>query len=197
MIEDKKKARTFWNRRYERAGISGKGSRGKERLWRWNLIDKYISDLSEVIDVGCGDLAFWKGRSCPDYLGIDISNTIIERNKQLKPDWKFINASSDLRIEGLKKDNVFCLGLLFHLLNEGEYIKTIENLCYYSKKNIVIYTWVKNPLFPYIEDHYQKYRVFKNYQYIFKNNGFYLTSFTLYPDRIGGFYFYKISETEK
>lgn len=71
----------YWEKRYSIGGSSGKGSIGKERAWKWSIIDNYSPNIQNVIDVGCGDLSFWSNRECKDYTGIDMSETIIEKNK--------------------------------------------------------------------------------------------------------------------
>ena len=145
----------FWDQRYLEGGTSGLGSIGKIRDFKWSVIDKYLPYLHSVVDVGCGDLSFWEGRDCEDYTGIDISKTIIEKNKILRPDWSFICANSEKTIEGLKKEVVFCFDVLFHIMNTETYIQTLKNLCYYSKNYIFIYTWRNNP--------FKKYRQIKKF----------------------------------
>ena len=145
MIRSIRAEELFWDQRYLEGGSSGLGSIGNVRDFKWSIIDIYIPRLNGVVDVGCGDLSFWEGRDCEDYTGIDISKTIIEKNKILRPDWNFICANAEKRINGLRKDAVFCFDVLFHIMNEETYIQVLNNLCYYSKEYIFIYTWVYNP----------------------------------------------------
>ncbi|MFX0141044.1 MAG: hypothetical protein ACFFDN_45820, partial [Candidatus Hodarchaeota archaeon] len=102
----------YWEQRYFSGGTSGPGSIGEEKAWKWSLIDQFVPDLNHVIDVGCGDLSFWEGRDCADYVGIDISKTIIEKNIKKRPKWQFIHTNAEKRIDGLKKEVVFCLDVL-------------------------------------------------------------------------------------
>lgn len=145
MIRSIRAEEYFWDQRYLEGSSSGLGSIGSVRDFKWSIIDKYIPYLQSVVDVGCGDLSFWEGRDCEDYTGIDISKTIIEKNNILRPDWNFICANAEKKIEGLKKDTVFCFDVLFHIMNADTYIQVLNNLCYYSKDYIFIYTWVNNP----------------------------------------------------
>lgn len=196
----------YWDQRYKKDGISGRGSRGTKRAWRWNLITKYISSIDQVIDVGCGDLEFWKGKDCSNYTGIDFSKTIIKKNNEKRPEWKFICAPAEEYIEGIKAECVFCLGVLFHIMDDDIYLQILENLCKYSTKYIVIYTWVENPfsrvnafrrkkiryvIFPSNTDgHYQHFRSLDDSFYIFENHGFKLINITQMPDNLGGFYIF-------
>jgi len=135
----------YWEQRYSFGGNSGLGSIGKDRDWKWFIIDKYVPKLKDVLDVGCGDLSFWEERSCLHYVGIDISKIIIKKNYNKRPDWKFIWSNAENRIEGLNKEVVFCFDLLFHIMNEKSFLEILLNLCYYSTNFIFIHTWGKNP----------------------------------------------------
>ena len=135
-----------WDQRYIDNGTSGAGSIGDYRDFKWSIIYKHVPFLRSVVDVGCGDISFWEGKDCENYTGIDISKTIIERNRILRLDWEFIWSNAETRIEGLSKDTVFCFDMLFHIMNKETYIKILENLIYYSRNYIFIYTWINNPL---------------------------------------------------
>ena len=135
----------YWDLRYLDNKTSGNGSIGDYRKFKWSIIDKYVPFLRSVVDVGCGDLSFWGERDCEDYTGIDISKTIIEKNRILRPDWEFLWSNAEKKIEGLSKNTVFCFDMLFHVMNNDSYYRILENLCYYSREYIFIYTWINNP----------------------------------------------------
>jgi hypothetical protein len=137
----------YWNERYKSGGVSGDGSIGECRKYKWSIINKYINNISKysVIDVGCGDLSFWDGKDCDNYIGIDSSDVIIEKNKLLRKKWKFLNKPSDFYVSDIKADVVFCFDMLFHIMDDQEYYMTLQNLPRYSNNYIFIYTWVVNP----------------------------------------------------
>lgn len=135
----------YWDQRYINDGTSGAGSIGDYRDFKWSIIDKHVPFLQSVVDVGCGDISFWERRECKNYTGIDISRAIIERNRILRPDWEFIWSNAETRIEELSKDTVFCFDVLFHIMNDKTYLKILENLTYYSRNHIFIYTWISSP----------------------------------------------------
>jgi len=70
----------YWEERYLNGDNSGEGSRGKHRAWKWGILNKYIPEMTDVIDVGCGDLAFMENIDVDKYTGIDISQYIINKN---------------------------------------------------------------------------------------------------------------------
>ncbi len=190
----------FWNKKYEEGGISGQGSIGKYRNWKWVKIHIMIPEIREVLDVGCGDLRFWEHpiankigkREGFKYLGIDISDFIIEKNKVFAPKFDFVCAPSHLNL-GKEAQVVFCLDLLFHIMDDVNFEMTLQHLCEAAKEWIVIYTWQTNP-FPYsaTDGKSQYFRRLTNYQYVFDHNGFKLQQLFRVPfDRFGVLYFFK------
>lgn len=165
----------FWENRYKNGGNSGKGSRGLLRLWKWHQIKKFIKlNETDVIDVGCGDMAFWKGKTCKLYNGIDISKFRIEKNRELRPGFIFhVLDASVISKQLIPADAVFCLDMLFHIMDDSSYKKILHNLTLYSKKYIFIYTWRKAPSkATKFTNSYQKYRNFDSYIPIIENQGF-------------------------
>jgi hypothetical protein len=191
----------YWEQRYKKGGTSGEGSIGEYRKWKWEIIDKYVKSIDGVIDVGCGDLSFWEGKDFPNhYTGIDISQTIIERNrKSMSPNLTFLCSPAEDYLNIGTATIVFCLDVLFHIMDDSIYEKILSNLTRYSNDWIFIFTWSKNPfsslqtrfsvaknnllqrkiksalghIFDASSDgRYQKYRRFDTYFSIFEKAGF-------------------------
>lgn len=213
----------YWEKRYASGGTSGPGSIGVDREWKWKVITEFLPTIDHVIDIGCGDLTFWEGRDCEDYTGIDVSKTIVNRNRIKRPKWSFINAPAERYINDLKKECVFCFDVLFHIMNSKFFLKILNNLCLYSTNYIFIHTWINNPFSrrnqikhilyylrklnvrgilatlkiaiftPYTDGKYQYFRPVEKYMYIFEKNGFKLIDMKINPNKIGGFYIFKKS----
>lgn len=189
----------YWEERYKNGGNSGEGSRGQHREWKWQILESTIVDIDNVIDVGCGDLAFMEGKNIKNYTGIDISKTIIKDNELKYPYWKFICSSADNYINELNGYVVFCHDILFHIIDDDVYYSILDNLTRYSNKYISIYTWHKNPIAWYnIKSHlygsskYQKYRLLDNDFHIFNENGFELINMSKSPvNKYGAMYIFK------
>jgi hypothetical protein len=137
--------RKYWDRRYAAGGTSGLGSVGTLRDWKHQVILSYAGTPASVIDVGCGDLSFWHGCPPESYTGIDLSTVIIARNQRRYPDRRWICSPGSVR-PPVTAPVVLCLDLLFHLLDETEYRRTLETLCACSERWIFIYTWHTNPI---------------------------------------------------
>ena len=193
----------YFNKNYASGRDSGKGSKGDYRFWKWGIINKYAEKLikNECIDVGCGDLTFWESRNffsktvgglrpCNNYVGIDFSDVIINRNIKKYPDRRFILSNSGFK-QDLKADVVLCLDLLFHIVNDAEYYATLKNIIEYTKKYFFTYTWTYSPAVlnntvP------QKYRLLENELKLFHNVGLILHEKNSSPyDPYGALYVFR------
>lgn len=140
----------YWDQRYRSGGSSGRGSIGEEREWKWSVIDSYVRDLDDVVDIGCGDLSFWEIRKerLPEgfrYFGLDVSAAVVDRNRTQYPGWRFHVGNAKDPIPGLHGRVVLCLDVLFHVLDDVAYTRILENLARYSSEWIIVSSWWKNP----------------------------------------------------
>lgn len=185
----------FWEKRYGGGGHSGAGRKGVQRWWKWKQISKY-TNAQDVIDIGCGDLDFWKGRKVKKYIGIDLSPSLLEKNKKKRPTWKFKLGGGELT-HNISAQDVFCLEMLYHIMDDKIYLRILKNLIKYSKKHIFVLNWTRNPierLEKYDGWHYQKHRDFDKYLYLFEENGFKLITKKKCPkwvNKIGALWVFK------
>jgi SAM-dependent methyltransferase len=135
-----------WDKHYANFGQSGDPKDYElSREWKYNLLNKYyVKDKDSIIDVGCGDLQFWKNSPPMNYTGIDISSTIImkHQNKYLQRQFICSNAANKLDVHA---DVVICFDVLWHITDDIEYLNILQNIKQYSDKYIYIYTWSENP----------------------------------------------------
>lgn len=193
----------FWNKKYANGGISGRGSIGVYRNWKWVVIRNKIGmRFRNIIDVGCGDLSFWEHpianvilKNSKSYVGIDISDHIVERNKKNNPSMWFICAGSHEEQQGIRGDLVLVMDLLFHIMDEENFEKTLENICKYANQDLVVYTWKNNPfdnLNDVTDGRSQYYRRLGDYENIFHSNDVILEQFKDVPfDPYGRLYFFR------
>lgn len=118
--------RRFWNRRYAADPElgSGPGSRRENLALKNALIRDAIEKygIESILDIGCGDIAILEGLQIGSYTGIDISDLIVERNKKLRPEWRFLQSNvADPAVEVPSADLVLCLDVLIHQKSRSAY----------------------------------------------------------------------------
>lgn len=130
--------RAYWNQRYKDGGLSGEGSYGDQVKWKIEQLKGL--DFKTVLDIGCGDGNFYQEliKVFPDidYLGLDISEDIINKNKCLGGKWKAIR---DLNFRQ-SADLVLCIDVLFHIIIEKELKYFVDKLKKIKCKYLVICT---------------------------------------------------------
>jgi hypothetical protein len=128
------KALEFWEKRYLNDPQLGSGVGSKDK-WKRRKLDA-VRELvkrhrvKSILDIGCGDMQVM--RDFPDlldykYVGIDFSETVIEKNRQAFPGLEFRTADfhhiADLGLE--PPDLVLCFDVLFHIQND----ETFDRVC--------------------------------------------------------------------
>lgn len=162
------KQRDYWEGRYIHDLPSGCR---KEYKVEWRIINEFLPEIDDVLDIGCGDLKLWKGQELSNYVGVDISPTLIYKNKLNRPEWGFICAPAEEYIHYLSMPNVFCLNTLFHIMHTDNFNQILENLRRYATETIFISTWDSNPFIQDVTDgRYQHYHPFN--PKIFEKFGF-------------------------
>lgn len=136
-------SRQYWDDRYKTGKGSGKGSCNEWAKCKLDFID-LCSPLHSILDVGCGDLSFWKNRVFNDYIGFDWSKEAIEKAHVNRPDLTTFVHDATIPLE-FKTWSVICLDILFHIKDEKKYKKIIENIFSYAIHQVIISTWSKEP----------------------------------------------------
>lgn len=114
--------KSYWDKRYTQGMTSGYGSYGPmlERKLGWL---KGL-DINSIAEVGCGDFNFGSNllKLYPDatYTGYDISEVIIDKNKELYPQYTFTTKPEELP----QGDLLLCVDVLLHVIEDEE----VENL---------------------------------------------------------------------
>lgn len=137
-----------WNKHYNNGGMSGEPD-FYTFMWIWKLkiLNEYCNMKTDsFIDVACGDLQFWNSSLPQNYIGIDISSSIIQKNKTLFPHANFIISNATIPLN-ISADNVICFNVLYHIIDDDEYKQILYNVKKYSNKHIFIFAWNKNPLY--------------------------------------------------
>jgi trans-aconitate methyltransferase len=135
----------FWDERYRTnlALGSGAGSRGKFLTAKRDLVRDVIARLRprSILDVGCGDIEVTRGLAFEGvYTGIDLSPFIVERNREVRPDWTFVQGDflALAQARALQADLVLCLDVLIHQHDHVTYRELMQALLGASQVALVV-----------------------------------------------------------
>ena len=128
-------AKSYWNNRYDGGGTSGYGSYNEQLEKKLNWITPL--DYKTITEVGCGDFNFGMhllARHPARYLGLDISDVVIKKNRELYDGIPFAIMRHDVP----SGDLLMCVDVLFHILDDRDYANTLIALKNAWTKYLVI-----------------------------------------------------------
>jgi hypothetical protein len=133
-----------WENRYKTNGNSGNGSYGLLADFKAKIINLFIenNNINSIIELGSGD-----GNQCSlfnvkNYLGLDISPTIIEHCKNIFKNQKNYEFKiyNKYYINNKKFDLSLSLDVIYHILEDNEYKKYMFDLFNFSNQFVIIYS---------------------------------------------------------
>ena len=131
--------REFWNERYEtlpRLG-SGPGSRGIAQHYKAHLLKKVLLNnrIRSIVDVGCGDMCWLrtdrlsvKDLDAIRFTGFDISEIVIQRNRQAFPGLEFREHDLSRFPLTTESDLLLCFDVLIHQTVREQFVRCLQNL---------------------------------------------------------------------
>lgn len=126
---------SFWESRYttdiDRG--SGSGSRGRFLDYKRGLLDRLLAEFqpTSILDVGCGDIEVTKDIPFSGaYTGLDLSPSVIARNRSIRPDWTFLEGDflELVQRDGLHADLVLGFDVLIHQHDAQAYRSFVKHL---------------------------------------------------------------------
>ena len=72
-------SKKYWETRYSKGGDSGGGSYGQLAEFKAHIINQFVkkNDIKTIIEWGCGDGNQLTYMNYPDYIGFDVSKTVV------------------------------------------------------------------------------------------------------------------------
>ena len=134
---------SFWESVYRKGGTSGPGSYGRLAEFKAEVLNEFVQkkNIRSVIEFGCGDGAQLGLAKYPEYVGLDVSATAIERCSSL-----FAHDSKKrfFLADGLPADlGTFDLSLsldvIYHLLEDAVFEEYMSRLFRFSRRFVAIY----------------------------------------------------------
>lgn len=135
-------SKDYWETRYKSGGNSGAGSYGILAEYKAKIINDFINNnnIKSVVEFGCGDGNQLEKIICDNYVGYDVSDTIINRCKN-----KFKNDKTRQFYNYSEYDNItfdlsLSLDVIFHLTENDVFENYMHNLFKSSNKYVIIYS---------------------------------------------------------
>jgi methyltransferase family protein len=131
----------YWDRRYRDGRTSGAGSEGEEGAYKAQYVSDFIHEhsIASMIDWGCGDGQVLKLMDLheADYLGIDVSPTVVQRMRIEFPELEFVSMPPE--IGAIPNELSISMDVLFHLPDDRDYFEYLNNLFGSAERFVIIY----------------------------------------------------------
>jgi len=132
----------YWENRYRTGGNSGAGSYGRLAEFKAEIINNFIKEnnIRSVIEFGVGDGNQLSLLKCPNYIGIDVSDTILNNAKRMFDD--DATKSFYLLSEYHKQQAELALSLdvVYHLIEDQVFYNYMMNLFNAATRCVIIYS---------------------------------------------------------
>tara|TARA_B100001109_G_C18770269_1_gene430327 strand:+ start:124 stop:792 length:669 start_codon:yes stop_codon:yes gene_type:complete len=132
----------YWEERYAENGNSGAGSYGALAKFKAEVINDFVknNNIKSVIEFGCGDGNQLSLSKYPNYLGLDVSHSVISKcNDKFNSDVsKRFQIISDFNNESA--DLVLSLDVIYHLIEDDVFENYMISLFDASDNYVIIYS---------------------------------------------------------
>lgn len=138
----------YWEDRYKKGLTSGYGSYGRLAEFKSKVINKFIEDesIERVIEFGCGDGNQLSMLRVKNYIGVDISPTIINKCKnRFQEDVTKLFFTNEKYLENpLKGMLTLSIDVIFHLIEDDVFENYMTMLFDAAERYCIIYACDEN-----------------------------------------------------
>lgn len=131
---------SYWDCRYREGRDSGEGSRGAVGRAKAARVNQEIAvaDITSLADWGCGDGQVLRHLTPHvNYIGIDVSPTIISRLGLEFPDREFIVADE---VDDIEAELSLSMDVLFHFPEDDDYLAYLDKVFSSATRMVLIYS---------------------------------------------------------
>ena len=136
----------FWNEYYSSGGNSGTNSYNRLAEFKAEVVNDFLlkNHVSTIAEIGCGDGNQLTLIHYQNYVGIDVSEVIIEKDREKfkeYPNYRFFHSLTEREkyIDCLF-DMTISMDVIFHLLEDNVFFAYMDDLFSLSTKYVVIYS---------------------------------------------------------
>jgi hypothetical protein len=131
----------YWETRYRGGGDSGAGSAGALARYKAETVNRFIeaNNIVSMIDMGCGDASQFALLVPPkDYVGVDVSPTILARCQSLHPEFRFVAPEELAKVA--PAELTVSLDVIYHLVEEATFANVMGALFNRATRFVMIYS---------------------------------------------------------
>ena len=147
----------YWETRYAGGGTSGDGSRGDNARLKADYINRFVKDneVRSVVEFGCGDGWQLSLANYPDYVGLDVSETAVEKCCVLfgmDTHKRFYRLPT---LWPLTAELALSIDVIYHLPENSVYSQHLKDVFGSAKRYVILYTTDSDVVDPslYTADH--------------------------------------------
>ena len=147
----------YWQARYADGGDSGSGSKGANAKHKADYLNAFVKDheIRSVVEFGCGDGNQLALAHYPDYVGLDVSETAVEKCRVLfAADWRkrFYLLPTPWPVAA---ELSLSLDVTYHLVENSVYRQHMNDVFGSATRHVVLYTTDSQVVDPnlYMADH--------------------------------------------
>ncbi len=135
----------YWENRYKKNKTSGSGSYGDSAKFKSKIINDFVNenDVKNILELGCGDGNQLSLAKYPFYVGVDVSDSVIQKCKSNfagDNEKIFHNLSEFMKIKNnYTFDLSLSLDVIYHLVEDNVFISHINEL-FSSSKYVIIFS---------------------------------------------------------
>jgi len=132
----------YWESRYRTGGDSGTGSSGRLAEFKAEIINEFIVKevISSVIEFGCGDGRQLQFARYPNYLGVDVSETVVEQCQKRFAENAAFQFMTLNEYAGEKADVALSLDVIFHLIEDQVFDSYMTTLFNAGERFVIVYS---------------------------------------------------------
>lgn len=135
-------SRSYWEERYRRGGNSGAGSYNRLAEFKADVLNDFVATngIESVIEFGSGDGAQLALARYPSYVGVDVSQTVIEATRhKFSADRSISFLHTSEVTDADKADLALSLDVIYHLVEDDVFGAYMHRLFDAGIKFVIVY----------------------------------------------------------
>jgi len=135
-------SQNYWESRYAKGGTSGAGSYGEFAEFKAEIINNFLlaNHIKSVIEFGCGDGNQISLFRFPHYIGVDVSQTVLNRCQGRfsgDPTKTFLLST---QYKGQTAECALSLDVVYHLVEDRIFTDYMDTLFSSALRFVILYT---------------------------------------------------------